>query len=472
MSTVAKSFTKKSFDMYGINKKLQLHFIGIGGIGMSGIAEVLLNLGYKVSGSDINRSPVVERLESLGAKIFLGQKAENVEKADIVIYSSAVTEENPEHKAAKEKGLPIIKRAEMLAELMRLKFGIAVAGSHGKTTTTSFLATILSKLDYEPTYIVGGVVKNLGSNAGMGRGEYLVAEADESDGSFLYLNPIISVITNIDNDHLDFYKSEDALRQAFADFANKVPFYGHLILNGQDEQIGKNLSKLKRPFVTFGIKGRKTFAQNLDYTAEILDTEGEFLKFDLKSARDSGTFKIKMHGEHNALNAMGAIIAAHKLGASFKDIAGAIVEFEGVGRRLEVLSDKNNVLIIDDYGHHPTELAATLKAVEERHQDREIVAVFEPHRYTRSENFWSEFVEVLTRKFKVYILPIYSAGENPVPYIDSEVMVKNINEKGGNAEHIRSLCDLKDLILAPSEKKKLVLTLGAGSISRQIRELL
>lgn len=439
---------------------------------MSGIAEVLINLGYKVSGSDLGQSPVVERLEKLGAKIFAGHREENVKDADIVIYSSAVTDKNPEYRAAAEKRIPIIKRAEMLAELMRLKFGIAVAGSHGKTTTTSFLATALSNLNYRPTYIVGGVVKNLGSNAGLGEGDYLVAEADESDGSFLYLNPIISIITNIDNDHLDYYKTEEALHDAFIQFANKAPFYGHLILNGQDKQIGKNINKLKRPFVTFGIAGRELAVEKLDYTARNLVSEGEFLKFELEHEGGKTCFKIRMHGEHNVLNAMGAIIAAHKLGASLQDVSEAIVDFEGVGRRLETLSDKDNVLVVDDYGHHPTEINATLEAIQNKYADYEINVIFQPHRYSRSKNFWTEFAQALTRDFNVYILPIFAAGEEPVPYIDSEVMVKNVNENGGNAIYIKELVDLKSEILSPSRNKRLFLTLGAGSISRQVRDLL
>ncbi|MCO4753790.1 MAG: UDP-N-acetylmuramate--L-alanine ligase [Bacteriovoracaceae bacterium] len=458
--------------MYGINKELQLHFIGIGGIGMSGIAEVLLNLGYKVSGSDLGRSPVVARLESLGAKVYVGHKKDNVKEADIVIYSSAVTETNPEFIGAKEKRIPIIKRAEMLAELMRLKFGIAVAGSHGKTTTTSFLATILSNLNFQPTFIVGGVVKNLGSNAGLGKAEYLVAEADESDGSFLYLNPIISVITNIDNDHLDYYKTEEALLDAFVSFANKVPFYGHLIINGHDTQLAKSLDKLKRPFVTFGIKGKELAAPSLDYTASELKKDGDYLSFMLETEGDKNQFKIKMHGEHNALNAVGAIIVAHKLGASFKDIAEAIIDFEGVSRRLETLRQDENIMVIDDYGHHPTEIDATLNAIKNRYEDYEINVIFEPHRFSRSKNHWDEFVDVLTRDFKVYILPIYAASEEPIAYIDSEIMVKNINEAGGNASYIENLDDMKEHLLARPKDKKLYLTLGAGSISRLVREIL
>lgn len=458
--------------MYGINKNLNLHFIGIGGIGMSGIAEVLINLGYKVSGSDLSKSPTVTRLEGLGAKVYQGHKASNVKEADIVIYSSAITEKNPEFAAAKERNIPIIKRAEMLAELMRLKFGIAIAGSHGKTTTTSFLATVLSKLNYKPTYIVGGVVKNLGSNAGMGEGEYLVAEADESDGSFLYLNPIISIITNIDNDHLDYYKSLEALQDAFVDFANKIPFYGHLILNGHDEQLGKSIHKLKRPYVTFGIEGKDIAVDKLDYVAKKIKSTDDCLEFSLHHEQESANFKIKMHGEHNALNAMGAAIAAHKLGSSLESIAQAISEFEGVGRRLELLKEDDNITIIDDYGHHPTEIEATLQAVESRHKDCDICVVFEPHRYSRSKNFWDDFVKALTRKYEVHILPIYSAGEEPVPYIDSEIMVKNINDNGGNAHYLPSLESMKEALNTPGKKKKVFLTLGAGSISRQIRELL
>lgn len=447
--------------MLGINKDLKLHFIGVGGIGMSGIAEVLLNLGYAVSGSDMHESAVTYSLVKKGLVFCKGHKKENVDEKDIVIYSSAIKENNPEYSRANELKIPLIKRAEMLAELMRLKFGIAVAGSHGKTTTTSILATILNGLSFSPTYIVGGVVKNLGSNAGLGEGKILVAEADESDGSFHYLNPIITILTNIDNDHIDHYGSIEALSDSFITFTNKVPFYGEVIVNIDDQRITENLSRFNRRHTTFG------FSKEAEYKISEYKVENDNTKFKLVYKNKSHDFCFNLSGKHNVLNCVGAIIVAHKLGKKFEDINKALQAFEGVGRRLETLYNHSELTIIDDYAHHPTEIGKTIEAIKSKFNE-DVVIVFEPHRYTRTKNFWEDFVSVLNCGLEVNILPIYPAGEDEIPYIDSEVMAKQVFEKGTNAKYIKSINELN---LSQKTKGNFVF-MGAGPISKSVREVI
>lgn len=446
--------------MLGFNKNLKLHFIGVGGIGMSGIAEVLLNLGYTVSGSDMHESAVTNSLIKKGLTFFKGHQENNIKDKDIVIYSSAIKDNNPEYKKAYELNIPLIKRAEMLAELMRLKSGIAVAGSHGKTTTTSILATILSGLEFSPTYIVGGVVKNLGSNAGLGEGEILVAEADESDGSFHYLNPIITILTNIDNDHIDHYGSIEALVDSFVAFTNKVPFFGQVILNIDDERIRENLSKFNRRYISFGFSDDANY-KICDYKVKNSKT---FFKISFEGKEHE--FSFDLSGKHNVLNCAGAIVVAHKLGKDFDEINKALQKFEGVGRRLETLYDENDLLIIDDYAHHPTEIQKTIEATKNKY-DENIKIVFEPHRYTRTRNFWKEFIDVLSCGVEVNVLPIYPAGEDVVPQIDSKLMVEQINEAGCKANFIS---DISELGLTKSSKGT-YLFLGAGPISKGIREV-
>tara|TARA_B100001971_G_scaffold213155_1_gene245548 strand:- start:137069 stop:138433 length:1365 start_codon:yes stop_codon:yes gene_type:complete len=449
--------------MHGLNKNLKLHFIGVGGIGMSGIAEVLLNLGYKVSGSDLNKSSVIENLIKKGLEFHQGHRAENLKNVNIMIYSSAIKSENPEFQEAERLNIPIIKRAEMLAELMRLKFGIAIAGSHGKTTTTSMLATILSGLKLSPTFIVGGVVKNLGSNAGLGEGDILVAEADESDGSFHFLNPIVTVLTNIDNDHIDYYGSEEKLTESFVSFVNKVPFYGEIILNFDDAKIREQSDKFNRKHTTFGFDNN-----SYDYNITNYKSENGKAYFSLKKKEESYDFEIQMSGKHNVSNCVGAIIVAHKLKHSFESIQKALNCFEGVGRRLEKLYESENLLIIDDYAHHPTELEKTINSVINTYKDYKINFVFEPHRYSRTKNFWNDFVSVLTTQINTYILPIYPAGEDLIPYIDSELLVKQLVKSETPAKFINSINDLK--IEKNSSEKTLFVFMGAGPISKNIRE--
>lgn len=458
--------------MFGINKNYKLHFIGIGGIGMSGIAEVLLNLGYKVSGSDISESDTVLRLKAQGAKVYKGHDEKNIQDVQLIVYSSAINESNPEYAFGQKNNIPLIKRAEMLAELMRLKFGIAVAGSHGKTTTTSFVATILSELNYDPTHIIGGVVNNLGGNARKGDGDYLVAEADESDGSFLYLNPIMSIVTNIDNDHLDYYKNEENLLHAFEQFVNKVPFYGIVSLNAHDEKIVTLINNIKRPYITFGIKGKTAKAKSIDYLAYDLEQTDLGIKFKVEHNNQTETFEISMFGEHNVLNAVGAISMCHKLGVELKDIASVISNFKGVARRLELVYNHKNLLVIDDYAHHPTELLATVNTIRDRYKDKNVVVVFEPHRFSRTQNFWKEFVESFDRADQVFVLPIYPAGETPIDYIDSEILAKHINERNNNASFIESHKQISTIIKNNIDKNSIVLTLGAGPISKNVKSII
>lgn len=459
--------------MFGINKNLKIHFIGIGGIGMSGIAEVLLNLGYRVSGSDIVKSQTVEKLISKGAQIEIGHKKENISDTQIIVYSSAIDYENPEIVEALSKKIPIVKRAEMLAELMRLKFGIAVAGSHGKTTTTSFLATILKELNFDPTHIIGGIVRNLGGNAQKGDGDLLIAEADESDGSFLFLNPIMSIITNIDNDHLDYYKTEENLLEAFINFSNKVPFYGKVALNANDKKIKLCREKLRRPFVTFAVKGLESWLpeSEIDFLASDIEVDTEGTSFNLLHENKKYPFRIALSGNHNILNALGSIAIAYSFEKDLSKIASAILKFNGVGRRLEKVFENENTVIIDDYAHHPTEITATIETITKQYQDKKLYIIFEPHRFTRTEQFWSEFVDCFQDVLSVNLLPIYPASEKPIEGINSENLVKEIQKKYSNATLFKSFEEnFKSLFEKIKGENSLVLTLGAGPISKNVRK--
>jgi UDP-N-acetylmuramate--alanine ligase len=446
--------------------KSKIHFIGIGGIGMSGIAEVLLSLGYTISGSDVAESPNVKKLRDLGIEIFIGHKTENVKEATVVVYSSAVVESNPEVVEAKVKGISVIRRAEMLAEIMRLKYGLAVAGTHGKTTTTSFLATILEESKLDPTYIIGGIVKNLNGHAKVGKGEFLVAEADESDGSFLLLTPVMSVITNIDNDHMDHYKTEDNLFHAFVEFANKVPFYGVVALNAHDEKLMLLKNEMKRPAVTFGIDVDADFkASNIEY--------GHFeTSFDVYYKNKMQTrFTINLPGRHNILNCLGATALAYHAGLSFEQIKTAVLKFGGVGRRFQLLFKENSFEVVDDYGHHPTEISSTLRIVKDTRADFKKIVIFEPHRFTRTRDCWTQFLHCFNDADELYLLPIYAASEQPIDGISTERLIEDINRMHpGFANKLDSINDLEKLILSKKAEKTIVVTLGAGSIGKAARK--
>jgi len=454
--------------MLGWLKTTKLHFIGIGGIGMSGIAEVLLDLGYKVSGSDLNASAVTENLQKKGAEIFIGHKATNVEGCTLVVYSSAIDTKNPEVIRAQELQIPMIRRAEMLAELMRLKFGIAVAGSHGKTTTTSLIATIFQEARLDATHIIGGIVRNLGGNAKKGDGDYLIAEADESDGSFLLLSPIMAAVTNIDDDHLDHYGTKEKIVDAFVEFVNKLPFYGRAALNANDPASLAIKSKVKRPLIWYGIDVDKDVA---DYVAKEVVLSASGSEFDLYYKGEK-VFRYKTHlmGMHNISNTLAAISISHEADLSWDVIQKGLLNFQGVGRRLEKLHEKNKFVVIDDYGHHPTEVRATISTLR-RVDERPLCVVFEPHRFSRTQNFWKEFQECFEGADELFLTPIYAASEKPIDGITSEAMVKEMKAKGKNVTFLNSLDDMKDLISDRKDKSCVFVTLGAGAISKKIRDI-
>lgn len=454
--------------MLGWLKTTKLHFIGIGGIGMSGIAEVLLDLGYQVSGSDLNASPVTENLQKKGAQIFIGHQASNVEGSTLIVYSSAIDPLNPEFIRAQELEIPMIRRAEMLAELMRLKFGIAVAGSHGKTTTTSLIATIFQEAKLDATHIIGGIVRNLGGNAKKGDGQYLIAEADESDGSFLLLNPIMAAVTNIDNDHLDHYGSKDKIVDAFVEFVNRLPFYGRVALNADDPSSVSIKSQVKRPVTWYGIEVDKDAA---DYVAKKVELSASGSEFDLYYRGEKvSRFKTHLMGLHNISNTLAAISISHETGLDWEVIQKGLLSFQGVGRRLEKLHENKSFVVIDDYGHHPTEVKATISTLR-RVDPRPLCVVFEPHRYSRTQNFWKEFQECFEGADEVYITPIYAASEKPIAGITSEAMVIEMKAKGKNVSLLPSLDGMKDILQAKKDTSCVFVTLGAGAISKKIKEL-
>lgn len=449
--------------MFINSKKTSVHFVGIGGIGMSGIAEVLKNLGYEVSGSDIAKGPNIERLIEIGCQIFIGHDQDNIEEQDVVVVSSAIDVENPEVSKAIELGIPIIKRAEMLSELMRQKLGIAIAGTHGKTTTTSILSTIMSYGEFDPTYIIGGIVKNLGGHAKIGQGQFLVAEADESDASFLLLAPVISVITNIDDDHMETYETSEKLDKAFERFANKVPFYGFNILNFNDERVRKLSREIKKPYISIS-----TNNSNADYFATDISTSWSGSEFAVvhKNEKYSG-FKLSVPGDHNIQNALCAVAVAHELEMDMGQIKEGLSYFQRVGRRFEQLFENESICILDDYAHHPTEVVATLKALKEC-TDKKITAFFEPHRFSRTRDCWQDFLHSFNYADEVKVLPIYPASEEPIEGITAQRLVSDINKLHPNFASTATYESMKEDL---SAQEGVVITLGAGSIGRKIREL-
>jgi UDP-N-acetylmuramate--alanine ligase len=453
-------------------KDISVHFIGIGGIGMSGIAEVLLSHGLSVSGSDANSSATVEKLRSLGAKVYIGHKKENIENATVVVYSSAIKDENPEMVEARRLNRPIMKRAEMLAELMKLKLGIAVAGTHGKTTTTSILATILKEYGLDPTYIIGGVVKNLNGHASVGSGDYLVAEADESDGSFLLLNPILSVITNIDNDHLDHYGSEENLETAFIDFANSIPFYGTIALNCNDEKVRGILDRMKKPFVTFGINWSPENGSQFDYEASELEIMEGGISFRLSvQGENKGRCELGLPGHHNVLNALGAISLADRLGIEIEEIMAALPKFQGVGRRFQRVYDNKKLVVIDDYGHHPTEIVETIKTAKMIKGDKKLVVIFEPHRYSRTRDCWDQFLHCFNGADELILAPIYPASELEIAGITTDALVDDINRMHpGFAKMLSTITELKVTLQSLKDESAIVICMGAGTIGKTLHD--
>lgn len=449
-------------------KKIQhIHFVGIGGIGMSGIAEVLINLGYRVSGSDLRETEITRRLQSLGGEIHVGHRAENVLGANVVVTSSAVNQSNPEVISANENGIPIIPRAEMLAELMRLKYGIAVAGAHGKTTTTSMVASVVAEGGLDPTVVIGGKLNSLGSNAKLGQGEFLVAEADESDGSFLKLTPAIVVVTNIDKEHLDHYGDMKQIREAFLSFINKVPFYGAAILCLDQPYIQGLLPLVERRHVTYGLTSQS------DLVAKDIRYEGLSSDFEVVYRSESlGRFQVRMPGVHNVYNALAAIAVGLELEIGKNAIRKALREFSGVHRRFQIKGEVAGITVVDDYGHHPTEIMATLKAAREC-LDRRVVAIFQPHRYSRTRDLMDEFATAFYHADKLFLCDIYAAGEAPIPAITSEGLMYTIRDHGHrDVTYVSRREDLAAAILPALREGDVVLTLGAGDIWKTGEELL
>jgi len=442
-------------------KVKHIHLVGIGGIGMSGIAELLLNLNYYISGSDLRKTEVTEHLLDLGGKIFLGHRPQNINGADVVVFSSAVKGDNPEIIEAREKSIPVIPRAEMLAELMRLKYGIAVAGSHGKTTTTSMIASILTEGGFDPTVVIGGRLNIWGgSNARLGRSDFLVAEADESDGSFLALSPSIAVVSNIDHEHIDFYRSMNNLRKTFIDFINKIPFYGRAILCVDDKEVQGLIPKLTKSYLTYGLNPQS------DIRASGISKEGLNTTFDvIFKNRLAGNVTISIPGEHNILNALAAVGVGLELDIDFKYIKEGLKNPGGLKRRFEIKDERGGILFLDDYGHHPTEIIATLSAAKECWPDRRLVVVFQPHRFTRTRDLYDKFVISFNQADFLIITPLYGAGEEPIPGIDSRILYQGIRNHGHRAvTYCDSTEDTISELLDQIRPGDIVLTLGAGDI--------
>ncbi len=451
------------------NRQVKVHFVGIGGIGMSGIAELLLNLGYRVSGSDLKESEITKRLAGLGGQIAFGHVADNVSSdVDVVVTSSAVRRSNPEVIVARSRNIPVIPRAEMLAELMRVKEGIAIAGSHGKTTTTSLIATVLAHAGLDPTAVVGGKLNALGSNAKLGKGRYMVVEADESDGSFLHLSPTIAVITNIDAEHLDHYGTMEALVQAFVDFADRVPFYGLGILCLDHPVVQSLLPRLQKRHVTYGI------SPQAEWRADDVRLGGFEARFAVShKGKRLGEVALRMVGAHNVLNALAAIAVAHELGIPFEQTAEALAGFQGVQRRFTVRGEHDGIMVVDDYGHHPAEVKATLAGARAAFPHRRIVVAFQPHRFTRTRDLLGDFATSFNEADVLFVTEIYAAGEEPIANVTGEGFVAAVRGCGHrDATFVPVRAELGQRLADRVQRGDLVITLGAGDITHAGEDLL
>jgi UDP-N-acetylmuramate--alanine ligase len=440
-------------------KTQRVHFIGIGGIGMSGIAEILLNLGYAVSGSDLRRSSITDRLGSLGATVFQGHAAGNVVGSGVVVTSSAVNEQNPEVVEARQRKIPVIQRAEMLAELMRLKYGIAVAGMHGKTTTTSMIATVLAAGGLDPTVVVGGRVDALGSNARLGKSQYLVAEADESDRSFLKLSPILSVVTNLDREHMDCYRDMEDVEAAFLEFMERVPFYGACTACIDNPQLEAILPRVKRRVFTYGLSPQADYVLRMLPPAEDVRSRFEVAAGGLVL----GPFALNVPGRHNVLNATAAVAIGKQLDVSCEHIAHALGDFRGVDRRFQIKGVVRGVTVVDDYGHHPTEIRATLNAARESGYAR-VHVIFQPHRYTRTRDLMTEFATAFDDADTVQVLDIYAASEEPIPGVDAPALVRAVGRK--EVQYAAGFEEAVHRAVAAASDGDVIVTLGAGSVSQ------
>jgi UDP-N-acetylmuramate--alanine ligase len=457
------------------HKVKRIHFVGIGGSGMSGIAEVFCNLGYTVTGSDLSENPAVRRLRQLGVKIVIGHAADNVANADAVVISSAVKADNPEVQRARESHIPVVPRAMMLAELMRFKQGIAIAGTHGKTTTTSLVSAVLGEAGLDPTCVIGGRLNSIGTNARLGKGEFLVAEADESDASFLYLQPVVSVVTNIDADHMETYGQDfEKLKSTFVEFLGHLPFYGLAVVCMDDPHVASIMPRVTRPMLTYGM------TSEADLVAREVRWDAARMRFTAVAAR--GGFKpldvlLNLPGEHNVLNALAAIAVGREVGASDEAIAKALGEFTGVGRRFQrygdvVMAGGGSYTVIDDYGHHPAEMAATLAAARGAFPGRRVLLAFQPHRFTRTRDLFEDFVKVLSTVDELVLADVYPAGEAPIVGADGRSLARSVRLTGKvEPLFVEKASEMRDAVLSRVRSGDVVVTMGAGSIANLAPEL-
>ncbi len=450
-----------------------IHFVGIGGAGMSGIAEVLLNQGYKITGSDLKKSAGTDRLQAMGARIYLGHEAKHVKNADVVVYSSAIEKRNPEIRASLNQGKPLIPRAEMLAELMRYRHSIAIAGTHGKTTTTSIVASVLAEGGLDPTFVIGGLLNSAGSNARLGESRFLVAEADESDASFLHLQPMVAVVTNIEADHMSTYGGDfENLKKHFVEFLHNLPFYGLAVMCIDDPVVREIYPQISRPKLTYG------FSKDADFRVSNLAQTAGSIAFDIARPGQQRPLQLRLNmpGRHNALNAAAAVVIASDEGVGVRAIRSGISKFSGVGRRFDVLGEfpvrDGSLTLIDDYGHHPTEVAATIQALREGWPDKRLIMIYQPHRYSRTKDLYEDFVEVLSEVDVLLLLEVYAAGEDPIAGADSRSLCRSIRMRGKvDPIYVQQEGDVQDILRGLVLAGDIVLTQGAGSVGGLARQL-
>jgi len=450
----------------------RIHFVGIGGAGMGGIAEVLLNEGYQISGSDIGENQVVKRLKGLGASIVIGHQAENVDQASVIVVSTAINQDNPELVAAKQQRIPVVRRAEMLAELMRFRHGIAIAGTHGKTTTTSLISSIFAQGQLDPTFVIGGLLNSAGTNARLGSSRYLVAEADESDASFLHLQPMVAVVTNIDADHMETYQGDfEKLKDTYIEFLHNLPFYGLAVVCIDNPVIRELLPRISRQVITYG------FSEDADVRAVNYQQSAGVSHFTVEiDGQEPLAMSVNLPGEHNVLNALAGVAVAKDEGVTNEAICQALSDFAGIGRRFEQLSnlttEAGSMVLVDDYGHHPSEVKATIKAMRQGWPDKRLVMVFQPHRYSRTRDLYEDFVEVLSEVDSLFLLDVYAAGETPLPTADSKSLARSIRQRGQvEPVYVSEPEKLAELLASQLQDNDMVITQGAGSIGAVAKNL-
>jgi len=451
-----------------LGKTKRIHFIGIGGSGMSGIAEVLINQGYEVSGSDQAKTPVTEHLEKLSAKIFIGHAPKNIGESQVVVVSSAIGRDNPEIAKAKELMIPVIPRAEMLAELMRMKYGIAIAGTHGKTTTTSLVSSVLAGGNLDPTVIIGGRLKNTGSHAKLGQSKFLVAEADESDGSFMRLSPSIVVVTTLDEEHMDFYKTLENMKNTFLKFINKIPFYGSAILCLDDVNIQSLIPRIEKRHITYGLSSQA------DYTAGNISIEGLSTYFNVcHCGKNLGRIRSGALGQHNILNTLAAVAVGMELDLDFKTVVSSLAKFEGVQRRFEIVEQSSELIMIDDYGHHPVEIKATLKTAKDSWPTKKLIVLFQPHRYSRTKSLMKDFWSAFNDADTLLVIDIFPAGESPIENVHANDIVNGVRDYGHkDTTYIKSKSDLNKYLGQLIKPGDIFMTLGAGDVWKLGKEYL